>query len=381
MTKQEQIEEIAKYICNVCEMGHGFNGDCSEGGTDHYKHCTLTQETAEALYEEGYRKVPDGAVVLTPEERGDEMKATNEVLEERDNLLARVGVLGREVEELKAKLKECDIADDYTIGFATYSAQKQHKEVDKIKTDNEQIKEIEEVLINKSKYTGKDCTDCDHWFGSFCGAPIKCQAEAIYEAGYRKSPDKKIVFIDVSEPKKERIIPEGEPIKDIGAEGALGKEGKTSCDVGEYKNRFEIADKVLTETRAKLARNTKMTKDEIKKALATCVGASCGGCAYFGIHDCCDKIKRDARACIIEQEKEIERLKDDYAKLQEQFAQYQMASDKEIIAQVKQAKIDLLKELIDGYGRDYISPVGLEKYKVWRVLKEIIEQIEEEIEE
>lgn len=54
--------------------------------------------------------------------------------------------------------------------------------------------------------------------------------------------------------KKERIIPEGEPIKDIGAEGALGKEGKTSCDVGEYKSRFEIADKVLTETRAKLAK-------------------------------------------------------------------------------------------------------------------------------
>lgn len=124
MTKEEQIEEIAKYICNVCELGHGFNGDCSEGGTDHYKHCTLTQETA----------------------------------------------------------------------------------------------------------------------------------EAIYEAGYRKSPDKKIVFIDVSEPKKERIIPEGEPIKDIGAEGALGKEGKTSCDAGEYKNRFEIVDKVLTETRAKLAK-------------------------------------------------------------------------------------------------------------------------------
>lgn len=81
------------------------------------------------------------------------------------------------------------------------------------------------------------------------------------------------------------------------------------------------------------------------------------------------------------QQREIERLKDDYAKLQEQFAQYQTASDKEIVAQVKQAKNDLLKELIDGYGRDYISPVGLEKYKVVRVLKEIIEQIEEEIEE
>lgn len=61
-----------------------------------------------------------------------------------------------------------------------------------------------------------------------------------------KAQQRKIVFIDVSESDKERIIPEGEPIKDIGAEGALG--------VGEYKNRFEIADKVLTETRAKLAK-------------------------------------------------------------------------------------------------------------------------------
>ena len=38
-------------------------------------------------------------------------------------------------------------------------------------------------------------------------------------------------------------------------------------------------------------------------------------------------------------------MKDDYAKLQELFAQYQMASDKEIRAQVKQAKIDVLNEL------------------------------------
>ena len=45
------------------------------------------------------------------------------------------------------------------------------------------------------------------------------------------------------------------------------------------------------------------------------------------------------------QEREIERLKDENAKLQEQFAKYQLASDKEIVAQVKQAKIDVLNEL------------------------------------
>ena len=42
------------------------------------------------------------------------------------------------------------------------------------------------------------------------------------------------------------------------------------------------------------------------------------------------------------QQREIERLKDDYAKLQEQFAQYQMASDKEIKAQIEQAQDSIL---------------------------------------
>ena len=45
------------------------------------------------------------------------------------------------------------------------------------------------------------------------------------------------------------------------------------------------------------------------------------------------------------QEREIVQLKDEDAKLQEQFAEYQLASDKEILAQVKQAKIDVLNEL------------------------------------
>lgn len=121
-----------------------------------------------------------------------------------------------------------------------------------------------------------------------------------------------------------------------------------------------------------------MTKDDIKKALETCAdGFHCEACPYDdNFSKCVVRLKEDARSLILEQEQEIERLKDDYAKLQEQFAKYQTASDKEIVAQVKQAKIDLLKELIDGYGRDYISPVGLEKYKVVRVLKEIIEEIQ-----
>ena len=112
-----------------------------------------------------------------------------------------------------------------------------------------------------------------------------------------------------------------------------------------------------------------MTKDEIKKALKFCADSNdCDDCPYDVVRSCSDRLKLDARELIAEQEKgiervkdentrlteklkqvllavdtvkemnimckideqnaEIERLKDDYVKLQEQFAQYQMASDK-----------------------------------------------------
>ena len=89
-----------------------------------------------------------------------------------------------------------------------------------------------------------------------------------------------------------------------------------------------------------------MNKDDIKKALEFCANAfPCEGCAYHDDLMCTDKLKTDALNVIIEQEQEIEKWKNDYAKLQEQFAQYQMASDKEIIAQRKQAKIEVLNKL------------------------------------
>lgn len=72
---------------------------------------------------------------------------------------------------------------------------------------------------------------------------------------------------------------------------------------------------------------------------------------------------------------EIEQLKDDYAKLQEQFADYQMASDKEIAAQAKQAKIDVLNELKTHsyYDEDY-----MDSYVFVSDLDELIEEVENE---
>ncbi len=127
-----------------------------------------------------------------------------------------------------------------------------------------------------------------------------------------------------------------------------------------------------------------MNKDEIKKALEFCADAfPCEGCAYHDDLMCTDKLKTDALNVIIEQEQEIEKWKNDYAKLQEQFAQYQMASDKEIIAQRKQAKIEVLNKLkervetaIDAYfnldsGGYYLAEGALDD------IDELIEEVEE----
>lgn len=122
-----------------------------------------------------------------------------------------------------------------------------------------------------------------------------------------------------------------------------------------------------------------MNKEDIKKALECCCNSdfktACRNCLYLGSPRCNDTLCKDAVNLIIEQENEIERLKDenkencwkcieakrvteeDYAKLQEEFANYQIASDKEMIAQVKQAKIDVLNRLksLSIYDDNYLD--------------------------
>lgn len=120
-----------------------------------------------------------------------------------------------------------------------------------------------------------------------------------------------------------------------------------------------------------------MTKDEIKKALEMCndVYAPCNGCPYETCTSCDNTLHTDALKLITEQEQEIERLKADYAKLQEQFSDYQMASDKEIVAQVKQAKIDVLNELkTHSYFDDYY----VDSYVFISDIDELIEEVENE---
>ena len=59
-----------------------------------------------------------------------------------------------------------------------------------------------------------------------------------------------------------------------------------------------------------------MNKYDIKKALKFCADSNdCDDCPYDVVRSCSDRLKLDARELIAEQEKEIERLKDENKQL------------------------------------------------------------------
>lgn len=125
--KEQQIEEMAVIGCVRNPQAHTAEEcakcDFKQGQCNSYRH-------AEALYNAGYRKVPDGAVILTPEERDEEMKEINKTLAERDELKAENERLKEVIadqnelcwnckksvkefaEKLKAKYDGCYIVDE-----------------------------------------------------------------------------------------------------------------------------------------------------------------------------------------------------------------------------------------------------------------------------
>ena len=114
MTRQEQVKEILEVIKHC---GDYTNRDCAECDYRLYGECKNQKQCeAEALYNEGYRKVPFGATVLAPEERNDEIREMHEILEGRDELIAKVGIISRENYDLKAENKqlktECALLDN-----------------------------------------------------------------------------------------------------------------------------------------------------------------------------------------------------------------------------------------------------------------------------
>lgn len=71
-----------------------------------------------------------------------------------------------------------------------------------------------------------------------------------------------------------------------------------------------------------------MNKYDIKKALKFCADSNdCDDCPYDVVRSCSDRLKLDARELIAEQEKEIERLKDEDTRLTEKLKQVLLAVD------------------------------------------------------
>lgn len=98
MTEQEQIEEM---MLDIPQTIVAY--DANPKGQHLYGEQRL--QIAEALYNAGYRKIMNG-------------KELNSELDE----------------------EECDVVDDYTIGFATYLMQKRRDEVDRLQAEIKQLK-------------------------------------------------------------------------------------------------------------------------------------------------------------------------------------------------------------------------------------------------
>ena len=143
-----------------------------------------------------------------------------------------------------------------------------------------------------------------------------------------------------------------------------------------------------------------MNTEDIKKALECCSNprlSSCNNCPYNnnGEFSCRDgEMYKDAFNLITEQEKKIEQLTEERNRYAETLAKYQIASDKEIAAQVKQLKtectllddelrnarqetINVLNELKEKtYVNEYCREV-VEVEKIDELIKELIKNAED----
>lgn len=85
-----QIEEIDELIREKFHGQVAYRIDISKYGVFNGYTPLHTYDISKALYNAGYRKVPDYAVILTPKERDEEIKACNEKQVELKNEIERL---------------------------------------------------------------------------------------------------------------------------------------------------------------------------------------------------------------------------------------------------------------------------------------------------
>ena len=113
MNKEQQIKKMSTIIGNVKPF--------------------YVETIAEALYNAGYRKVPNGAVILTPKERDEELKACNEKQAELENEIYALKTNYDCLSEHCTDLENKNVAAENMIDS-------QAKEIERLKGDNEALK-------------------------------------------------------------------------------------------------------------------------------------------------------------------------------------------------------------------------------------------------
>ena len=131
-----------------------------------------------------------------------------------------------------------------------------------------------------------------------------------------------------------------------------------------------------------------MTQDEIKKALEICADISipCNDCPYDAVGKCNDTLSADALNVIIEQEREIERLRTTLGQCNTELnsalksLKSQCREIGELKAGVKQAQIDVLNELKKYLNtEDFDTPD--ERWKPESEFCAIIDELVKEVED
>ena len=112
-------------------------------------------------------------------------------------------------------------------------------------TKQEQVKEILEVIKHCGDYTNRDCAECDYRLYGECKNQKQCEAEALYNAGYRKirekdeTLEKQIKYLNTIVERLDELLGKGINDYIMGIDGVEGIK-----DMWERSAVREFAEKV-----------------------------------------------------------------------------------------------------------------------------------------